>query len=181
MKSATQVVIYFACRNHNCADHDLFGPWSKEGPTKSIKNWHIWQRFLNADICVYTWHLNKGDIPYCLGLLCLHLFCLHLLHCCSGIFFTSSLYCYSGISTQIEIQLHLYSSACLFIFHISNLLQKSNKSQQFKHLTFSNNIDKKKTLRLTNLQFGLVHHFTKLGSGEYYLEELEHEVIVGTG
>ena len=25
-------------------------------------------------------------------------------------------------------------------------------------------------------QFGLVHHFTKLGSGEYYLEELEDEV-----
>jgi len=28
----------------------------------------------------------------------------------------------------------------------------------------------------TVVQFGLVHHFTKLGSGEYYLEELEHEV-----
>ena len=26
-------------------------------------------------------------------------------------------------------------------------------------------------------QFALVHHFTKLGAGEYYLEELEHEVI----
>ena len=25
-------------------------------------------------------------------------------------------------------------------------------------------------------QFGLVHHFTKLGSGEYYLEELENEI-----
>ena len=25
-------------------------------------------------------------------------------------------------------------------------------------------------------QFGLVHHFTKLGSGEYYLEELEEEI-----
>ena len=29
-----------------------------------------------------------------------------------------------------------------------------------------------------NLKFGLVHHFTKLGSGEYYLEELETEVQV---
>ena len=27
-----------------------------------------------------------------------------------------------------------------------------------------------------SLQFGLVHHFTKLGSGEYYLEELENEI-----
>ena len=25
------------------------------------------------------------------------------------------------------------------------------------------------------LQFGLVHYFTKVGSGEYYLEELEDE------
>ena len=25
-------------------------------------------------------------------------------------------------------------------------------------------------------QFGLVHHFTKIGSGEYYLEELENEI-----
>ena len=25
-------------------------------------------------------------------------------------------------------------------------------------------------------KFGLVHHFTKLGSGEYYLEELETEL-----
>ena len=29
---------------------------------------------------------------------------------------------------------------------------------------------------LTKVQFGLVHHFNKLGSGEYYLEELEEEV-----
>merc|ERR1712038_1017391 len=28
----------------------------------------------------------------------------------------------------------------------------------------------------TVVQFGLVHHFTKLGSGEYYLEELENEI-----
>ena len=33
------------------------------------------------------------------------------------------------------------------------------------------------TLKL-NFKFGLVHHFTKLGSGEYYLEELETEVQV---
>ena len=26
------------------------------------------------------------------------------------------------------------------------------------------------------LKFGLVHHFTKMGSGEYYLEELENEI-----
>ena len=25
-------------------------------------------------------------------------------------------------------------------------------------------------------KFGLVHHFTKMGSGEYYLEELENEI-----
>ena len=40
------------------------------------------------------------------------------------------------------------------------------------------NLKRKQILRLTTLQFGLVHHFTKLGSGEYYLEELEHEVGV---
>merc|ERR1719219_1396479 len=28
----------------------------------------------------------------------------------------------------------------------------------------------------TVVQFGLVHHFTKMGSGEYYLEELENEI-----
>merc|ERR1712130_842906 len=28
----------------------------------------------------------------------------------------------------------------------------------------------------TVVQFGLVHHFTRLGSGEYYLEELENEI-----
>ena len=45
-----------------------------------------------------------------------------------------------------------------------------------------NNLDTKPE-HLTILQFGLVHHFTKLGSGEYYLEELEHEVtglVLGT-
>ena len=26
------------------------------------------------------------------------------------------------------------------------------------------------------IKFGLVHHFTKMGSGEYYLEELENEI-----
>ena len=29
----------------------------------------------------------------------------------------------------------------------------------------------------TVVQFGLVHHFTKLGSGEYYVAELEQEEV----
>ena len=39
-------------------------------------------------------------------------------------------------------------------------------------------LEEKTLILTTTLQFGLVHHFTKLGSGEYYLEELEHEVGV---
>ena len=103
-----------------------------------------------------------GDIPNCFGLLCLHLFCLHLLYCCTG------------------ISVHIY--ICILV-HISYLqsVAKKDEFQQFQCYTFSDNLTKKRKLRMTALQFGLVHHFTKLGSGEYYLEELEHEVIVGTG
>ena len=28
----------------------------------------------------------------------------------------------------------------------------------------------------SHMQFGLVHYFTKIGAGEYYLEELEETV-----
>ena len=70
-------------------------------------------------------------------------------------------------------QLLLYfPSVFLFVFHLNNQLQKHNKCQQFE-------LERKTLILTTTLQFGLVHHFTKLGSGEYYLEELEHEVIVG--
>ena len=65
--------------------------------------------------------------------------------------------------------LHLYS--CSYFIHSISCWKKMS-SNNF-------NLKRKQILRLTTLQFGLVHHFTKLGSGEYYLEELEHEVIVG--
>lgn len=47
----------FVFRNHNCTDHDLSGPWSKEGPTKGINTLWLYLRF--KDICIYTWwHLR---------------------------------------------------------------------------------------------------------------------------
>ena len=64
-----------------------------------------------------------------------------------------------------------YSSG-LFRLHLLHV--------HFLHSRAGQQSDKTETrcelICLIILKFGLVHHFTKMGSGEYYLEELENEI-----
>ena len=80
---------------------------------------------------------------------------------------------FMGLEARKDLPKVTYPTALDYFVFISFMYIFSTVVQVTEFL-FTRNIIKWRGFII--FKFGLVHHFTKLGSGEYYLEELENEI-----
>ena len=80
---------------------------------------------------------------------------------------------FMGLEARKDLPKVTYPTALDYFVFISFMYIFSTVVQVTRFL-FTRNIIKWRGFII--FKFGLVHHFTKLGSGEYYLEELENEI-----
>ena len=80
-----------------------------------------------------------------------------------------------GLEARTDLPQVAYPTALDYFVFTSFMFIFSTSVQVSNHVYVTNDVTQ---MWHHSLQFALVHYFTKLGAGEYYLEELEETVCV---